>query len=141
MTDEAIAGAPTTEFRIGRVLSVSLRGLLRNFAPFILLSLICSIPSLIFNYENPAVQRILSGDAAALPAPDQLSHRYLFSALSLVVSTLCYALTQSALIFGTIQDLSGQRAGFGQILSRGVATMLPVLGAALLMTLGMMAGT
>src|SRR5262249_7602279 len=125
MTQEAVAAREPNEFRIGRVLSVSLKVLLHNFAPFVLLSLICSIPRILFSYENPALQRALYGPDAVSAAATAPAHRAFIIIASLVISTLSYSLAQSVLIFGTVQELSGQRASFGEVVSRGAASLFP----------------
>jgi hypothetical protein len=140
MTDISPSTLGAPQFAIGRVLGTSFSVLLRNFVPFMVLAIVCGIPNIVFAYENPAFQRLLHGEAAAAPPAGFDSQRYGLLIASYLVSILCYALTQSSLMFGTVQDLRGQRAGFGAIVSRGIATLVPVFDAALLMTLGFTVG-
>jgi hypothetical protein len=128
-------------FTIGRVMGGSLGVLGRNFAPFVLLSIICSIPSLLIVGLNPQLQILISGDIHAAPPPQAFdAERIYLTVIGWIVSLLSHALNQSALAYGTFQDLQGRRVGFGTILSQGFAALLPVIGAAILMTLGLTVG-
>jgi MFS family permease len=109
-----------TRFSIGRVLVESVRVLLRNFVPFMLLAVVIAIPSFIIEYlasRNPA-------------APGEMFN--VSSVISGLVGLLTAALTQSALTYGTLQDLRGQRAGLADCVSRGLAATPKVAIAAIL---------
>jgi MFS family permease len=130
-----------TQFGIGRVMGTSFKVLGRNFVPFIVLSAVCAIPNILFTLLNPDFQRVMSGDFHPTPAAAAFSGgRLIVTLIGWVVSILCYSLNQSALVFGTVQDLQGRRADFAAIVSRGFSALLPVVGVAILMTLGIMAG-
>jgi MFS family permease len=128
------------QFGIGRVMGTSFSVLGRNFVPFITLSIICGIPNILFSLLNPDLRQVLSGNFQPTPRVGFGSGHLTLTLVGYVVSILCYSLNQSALVFGTFQDLQGRRADFAAIVSRGFAALLPVIGAAILMTLGLMLG-
>jgi MFS family permease len=139
MAQESVApGSP--QFSVGRVMGGSFKVLARNFIPFIVLSIICAIPNIAVTALNPSVQRLFTGQFGAAPVEPFSGERVALTLLGWLISILCYALNQSALVYGTVQDLQGRRVGLGAIVTRGFASVLPVIGAAILMTLGLMVG-
>jgi hypothetical protein len=135
------AYTPAATFGIGRVMGASFTALGRNFVPFITLSVICAVPNILFTVLNPDFQRVLSGNFQPVPMAERFNGAHVgLTLLGWLVSILSYSLNQSALVFGTVQDLQGRRVGFGAIVSRGFSALLPVVGAAILMTLGLMVG-
>jgi hypothetical protein len=119
MTQDGIVGG-AARFSVGGVLAGSLSLLLRNFVPFMLITILLSIPSFLIGYWEYS----RPGDPEALYNP--------ISLLSGLVSLLTTALTQSALTYGTLQDLRGQRAGIGDCIARGLASAPRVAIAAIL---------
>jgi hypothetical protein len=139
MAQDSVAPG-SAQFSIGRVMGGSLAVLGRNFVPFIVLSIICAIPNIVVTALNPAVQHLFSGRLDATAMEPFSGDRLLLTAIGWLVSILCYALNQSALVYGTVQDLQGRNVGLGAIVARGFASLLPVIGVAILMTLGLMVG-
>jgi len=115
-----IPGGGAVRFNIGRVLVESCQVLLRNFVPFMVITIVIAIPSFIIGQLSIA---------------DPADPKQVFSASGLIgwlVGLLTTALTQSALTYGTLQDLRGQRAGLAECVSRGLAATPKVAIAALL---------
>ena len=131
---------PSAQFGIGRVMGTSFTVLGRNFVPFIVLSIICAVPNILFSLLNPDFQRLMRGDFHPAPAERFSGGHLAITLLGWLISILCYSLNQSALVYGTVQDLQGRRADFAAIVSRGFAALLPVIGAAILTTLGLTVG-
>jgi hypothetical protein len=101
--------------------------LLRNFVPFIFISVVIAIPSLLIQYWEQTT-----------PAePGTFNPAGLIGGL---VGLLTAALTQSALTYGTLQDLRGQRAGIGECISRGLSATPKVAIAAILWSIAVVLG-
>jgi MFS family permease len=137
--DSVVPGS--AQFSVGRVMGDSFKVLARNFIPFMVLSIVCAVPNFVVTALNPGVQRLLNGDlGTGAPIEPFSTDRVVLTLVGWLVSILCYALNQSALVYGTVQDLQGRRVGLGAIVVRGFASVLPVIGVAILMTLGLMVG-
>ncbi|MDX9999595.1 MAG: hypothetical protein WCY15_13325 [Phenylobacterium sp.] len=115
---------------IGRVVSGTFGVLGRNFAPFAGLALLLvSIPF-----------AIVGGGVAGL-----MDNRFILPGLGAIgLGVLAYlaaaAILQAALIYGTVRDLNGSRADFGQCLAMGLRACLPLILVSLLAWLGIFAG-
>lgn len=118
--DVADTGAP--QFSIGQVLSTGFTVLMRNIVPFFAVAIIVGIPYI-----------LVSSWSAAEAVPGQPN--YGAQAITMLVSLLTMSLTTSALSYGTFQSLRGQRAGFGDILSRGLSSVGKVIVAAIVYSL------
>ena len=132
----------TVQFSIGRVIGDSFGVLARNIVSFGLLALLIGIIQLLFVLFlfNPA-----EFTAAAEANPEQLEQImaqfswglfFLYAVIIMVVS----ALTQAAIIYGTFQDLRGQKAGIGDCIARGLSAIVPVVVGSLLLSFGVMIG-
>lgn len=118
--------AAVTEFRVGRALARSFSTLFRNFASFGLLALVISAP--------PYVYTILAGPAEAAMLEDPIIFWSQLGAAPFVIGIVNFLLgylIMAALVYGTVQDLKGDRAGLGECFSKGVALMFPALGVAI----------
>lgn len=127
MTQETI-GAGAARFEIGRVISTSLAVFTRNFVPFFVISLLIGIPYILVSFWM-----LGTVDVAAIEQTGQLPPGFWGM---VVVGALVYLLTvvliQATLVFGTVQDLRGQKASFGDCLARGLASLPRVAVGALL---------
>lgn len=128
MTDQTMRAAGVPQFSIGNVLGTSFSVLLRNFVPFVIIAVVVSIPSILiarFYAIDPLVMQEYVRQGQLPPG----------FASSTLISTLVLFLTSSlisaALVYGTFQDLRGQRAGVGDAISRGLSALVPVALAAL----------
>jgi hypothetical protein len=132
----------TVQFSIGRVIGDSFGVLARNIVSFGLLALLIGVIQLLFVLFlfNPA-----EFEAAAGATPEQLEQMMaqfswgLFF-LYFVVLMVVTALTQAAIIYGTFQDLRGQKAGIGDCIARGLSSIVPVVVGSLLLSFGVMIG-
>jgi len=137
MTDQTMRAAGAPQFSIGNVLGTSFSVLLRNLASFFVIAIIVSIPSML-------VARFYAIDPVVLQESirqGQLPPGFGSSiAISTLVAFLTSSLISAALIYGTFQDLRGQRAGVGDSISRGFSALVPVVLAAIafaiLLTIG-----
>ncbi len=115
----------TVEFSIGRVIGSSLGVYARNFVSFSVLALLIGAIALVIGLINEP-------DPAALAA-GQIN--YAGAGVNGLVFLLVNGLTQAAIIYGTFQDLRGQKAGLVDCITRGLATMIPVIVGSLLASL------
>jgi len=115
----------TPHFGVGRVLADSFRLLFRNFVPFLAIAVVLAVPSVAARLWASGFPRV----------PGHLGAHFAWTMIALLVGMVCGALTSSALTFGTLQDLRGQRAGIGPCVSRGLAAAPKVFAAALLWSL------
>lgn len=135
------------EFSIIEVLSRSAEILFRNIVPFGVISIVFySIPTALLSPSGPgdsiedfspansteALPDVAGGAAAA---GFGLAFVFIFL-LSLVLSQFVTA----TFVYGTVQDLRGQRASIGECLNRALAVAVPVALVALLASFAMMIG-
>ena len=115
----------SNEFRIGAVLRRSFAILFKHIVPFGLISLLLLVvPSFLIDLIVIS-QRPDSGWGLAIV---------------LIVNLVLTYLVTAALVYGTIQELRGQRVRLGHIISRGLALMFPVLGVAIIVGLASTVG-
>lgn len=119
---------------IAQVISSTFRVLGRNFGRFAGLTLLMvAIPMVIIAF----------GAAGLIADPTDLDLRLgSFGAIGLgvLVYIVTTAILQGALIYGTVRDLNGQRASFGECLATGLRAFLPLLLVSILMWLGIVVG-
>jgi len=126
MTDfSAAPPAPGAgDFSVGAVLKRSFSTYFANFIPFTILALIFYLPTLILGFLQ------LSDLESGVPSTDPTGE----IVGGLVSFILTYILV-GALVYGTVQHLGGERSTLGQIISRGMSTIGPVIVVALLLSL------
>lgn len=117
----------SVQFSIGRVIGDSLGVYARNFVSFSVLALVIGVLSLLVSMYHLSQ----SPQAAAGEMPDLSG-----AGIDVLVSMLVNALTQAAIIYGTFQDLRGSRAGFTDCISRGLASVVPVIVGSLFLAIG-----
>jgi hypothetical protein len=127
------AGAFGGTFETGPVLGEIFRVFFGNFLPFALMSLVALSPFLLVllylaSQPVPAEANPATATAGA-------------SVVSLVANLLGGPLATAAITFGVLQHLRGRRAPVGECLRRGLASVLPVIGVALLSGLAVALGT
>ncbi len=129
--------AGSEQFGIGRVISTSIAVFGRNLIPFFLLALVIGIP-----YIGISVGFATNLDVTTIQQTGQLPPGFWgLVIIGSLIYLLTYVVIQSVLIYGTFQDLRGQKAAFGDCLVRGFAVMPPVLIAAILASIGIMLGS
>ncbi len=120
----------SVQFSISRVIGSSFGVYARNFISFTLLALLISL-------INVAVGFFIGFDAAALEAGQ-------FDVVAIVIGFLIAivvnSLTQAAIIYGTFQDLRGQKASVAACVSRGITTIIPVIIGSLLFSVAVSIG-
>ena len=128
MTDQTMRASSAPQFTIGNVLGTSFTVLFRNIVPFAVIAALISIPSILisrFYVMDPlAMQEALRQGAIS---PGDVAGSFLISTLVIMLTS---SLISAALVYGTYQDLRGQRASIGDVISRGLSVIIPVLLAA-----------
>jgi hypothetical protein len=113
MTDTVAESIGAQAFSPGRTLRVGLAVLGRNLGPFLVITVLISLPYI-------ALQTLLDFAAAANAAegngPTTGGNVAIF-----FVQTVTFALVQAALTYGTVQDLRGERASLGDCFRHGLA--------------------
>ena len=129
------------DFRMGRVVSRLFEALLANAVPFLALTALLTIPSLLLSlYTVANVTQTMGLSAAGAIAPGGMGRFFQMTALSVLVYLVFTFLLQAALTHGTISWLNGEKPGFGQSLSVAVKNFLPLVAIAILTGLGVMLG-
>jgi hypothetical protein len=111
-------------FSVGEVLKRSFEILLRNFAAFLLLSLLLSLPSLIYSW-------ISLNNLIRYGQQDPVTVNIIKQVIDVFVSQLISA----TIIYGVVQELRGRRVSLMDSLKRGIGLLLPVVGVAILVGL------
>lgn len=123
MTDHSMAGAP---FRVGGVLSRTFSVFFRNIFSFVFLSFVVLSPTYIYQF--------LWGTNDFPVGDDPTEYFEQVGAEPFILSIAGIALgylVSAALTYGTVQDLRGAPASFGECFGKGIALIFPVLGIAL----------
>ena len=133
----ALSSSP--QFSVGAVLSTSLSVLLRNIVPFGVISIGLGIPLAILVIAGvvalPAAGIAPGVQPGNLP-PGLGASLGIGVAIFFIVFLLTYFLTQTAINYGTFQDLRGQRSSIGECVSRGLGALPRVILAILALVLG-----
>jgi len=124
----------TVQFSIGRVIGDSFGVYARNFVSFTALALIIGVIDLLFVvlYVAPAMMSV-NQDPAQI---DLAQINWGAIALGGVVTMIVGTLTQATIIYGTFQDLRGQKASIGDCIARGLSSIVPVIVGSILLSLG-----
>lgn len=110
-------------FSIGEILSDSFSIFSKNFVPFaILTAILVVVPGIILN------QLIYSAATTG--------NLTLVSAVGGIISAVLGYILQAAIVYGTFQTMLGQQVTLGEIVNRGLAVILPVIGVAILVGIG-----
>ena len=119
----------SVQFSIGRVIGDSFGVYARNFISFTVLALVIGLVSLVFQLLV-FLPMMVSGSQD----PTQMNWGVIL--LGSVIPMIVNALTQATIIYGTFQDIRGQRAGIGDCIARGLASIVPVIVGSILLSLG-----
>jgi MFS family permease len=132
MTD--IAAAQTGKLDIGQVISGTFQVIGRNVATFGILSLVLSgIPTAIVAFLQATN---IEPDAAFSLRPGYFQAMG-FSGLAALITG---AILQGALVYGTVQDMNGQRASIADCLTTGLRAFLPLIGLSILLGIAVVFG-
>lgn len=119
---------------IGRVISETFQVLGRNAVAFLVLALLLAgIPGGIIYY-------LQAGNVAAMQAGNFSAGYFESVGLTGLVALVTTAILQGALIYGTVQDLNGERPDIGQCLATGLRAFLPLIGVSILFALAVVFG-
>lgn len=123
-------GSP--RFDMGRVVNRTFGAIGRNLVVFGLISLFFgAIPYGVLQWAQ--LSGVRSGATNSLASAG-------LSLLSVFVSLFSSCLIQASLTHGTVADLNGRKASFGECLATGLRYMLPVLGIGILLGISVMFG-
>jgi hypothetical protein len=126
MTDET--------FSLAGVFRKAFAVYIRRFVPFVIITVIASIPSYIGIYAVSAP--VLTGT----PDLDSLI-RYGYTMLALfVVTMVSTSLANGAMIYGVVQDLRGRTFSVGVSLLVALRRLLPILGVVFCVTIPVLLG-
>lgn len=114
------------KFDIGAVVGSSFRVLFRNLLGFLIASVILSVPAGIVLLLAGAAENPDTGVALSFAAA--------------IVGMLTYLLIIAALTYGTYQDLSGHKAGVGEIVGHALRSLPLAIGVVLLLWILLLAG-
>jgi len=118
------ATTTSARFDMGRVASRTFGVIGRNFVVFTLLALVLAgVPEAITHYF-----------AQTKPLGGGLETSFLSAAFGLI-GFIALSVLQAALVHGTIADLNGKKASFGDCLATGMRFLWPVVGVSLLLGL------
>jgi hypothetical protein len=136
----AIIGS-AEDFRLGRVVSRLFEALLANAVPFLALTALLTIPSLLLSlYTITNITQTMGVSATGAIAPGRIGRFFEMTSLSVLVYLVFTFLLQAALTHGTISWLNGEKPGLGKSFSVAVKNFLPLIGIAILTGLGVMLG-
>jgi len=141
MTDQTMRAAGAVRFSIGNVLGTSFAVIGRNIVPFLLLAIVISIPSIIINRMVGVDPQVYQEQINQQQTLYFASYSSPGSWFSLLVSIVTSSLVTAALVYGTFQDLRGQRAAIGDLVGRGFSSLIPVVLAAIAYSLLLIVGT
>jgi len=118
---------------VGGVLKRGFSTYFANFVPFTVLALILYLPSLIFGY-SASLSFSAGVDVGVMPGYTPIDF-----AVMLLSAVLTYVLI-GALVYGAVQHLNGHKAGVGELISRGLSRVVPVIVIAILFSLALGVG-
>lgn len=128
----AVYETPIMEFRAGRAVSRTFSVFFRNFLPFALIALVLTSPTYIYTILTLPVDWTEAVDMPMMGVGQIVVW---------IVAILLYFLVTAALVYGTLQDLRGEKASIGECFSQGLGRMFPVLGIALVTYLAIFLAT
>jgi hypothetical protein len=110
-----------TRFEVGDVLSRSVSTWLKNFVPFLLLSVLIHAPAIVWMLLT------LTGDAS----PQSPYMKY-----SGFLNTVLSSILTGALVYAVVMQLQGKSASLSQCVSVGLSRVFPVIGVAIVVGIG-----
>jgi magnesium-transporting ATPase (P-type) len=131
----------TVQFSIGRVIGDSFGVLARNIVSFGILALLINLIPLVFGlfFLDTSQLEAAQNDPAQLEAAMQNFNWWSLILAALLMIVVSF-LTQAAIIYGTFQDLRGQKASIGDCIARGLSSIIAVIIGSILLALGLMIG-
>jgi hypothetical protein len=115
------------QFSVGRVLGDSFGVYARNFIGFTALALLIGLIELLFTIYSGANQVDESGEVKFVGFDAMVAG---------FITLLTRSLTEATLIYGTFQDLRGQKAGVGACVARGLTSIVWVIFGSIISSIG-----
>jgi hypothetical protein len=135
---EIMAAEPgAVQFSIGRVIGDSFGVFGRNFVSFILLALLIGLVDLLYGLFVLAPEMVTMADPN-FADPSQVNWGAI--GLGALITMIVGTLTQATIIYGTFQDLRGQKASLGDCVARGLSSIVPVIVGSVLFSLAVSVG-
>ncbi|TAJ67933.1 MAG: hypothetical protein EPO51_27685 [Phenylobacterium sp.] len=133
MTDTTAAAEPG-KLDIGRVISGTFTVIGRNFVAFAVLALVLAgLPNALIAFIQAT--SLQAGETFSF-SPGYISSMAYTGLAALITG----AVLQGALVYGTVQDMSGARAGIAECLANGLRAFLPLIGLSILLGLAIVFG-
>lgn len=104
-------------FTFGDTVSKALEVFFKNFVPFMILSAVLYIPVFLYGYYN-------------IQNPERLGDSFIVL-ISVMMELILYSVLTASLVYGTVQHLNGTPTTLANCFSRGIQTMLAVIGIAI----------
>jgi len=141
MTDTINYQEPKPQFDIGRVINRTFAAIKNNFLNFFLASLLIVGIPMFFIGLLPLFMGLQGGLLEGDTINTSFMQSYLLVSLgSLAVILIAGMLLQGTLIYGSVADFNGDKAGFGESLAIGFRYFIPLVILGILITLGMFFG-
>ncbi|HEY1384392.1 MAG TPA: hypothetical protein VGF43_12295 [Dongiaceae bacterium] len=116
----------SVRFSIGRVIGDSIGIYARNFVGFSFLALLIGLIYLL----------VAMYDLSQVPLEESAAPSLSGTGGNMLARMLVNVLTQAAIIYGTFQDLRGNKAGIADCIARGLASVIPVIVGSILLIIG-----
>lgn len=123
-------------FDMGRVVSRTFGAIGRNWVSFFTLAVFTVVPQLVLG-ASLGVGAVARGKVIDLA---HIGHFYGMTGIVSLVALVLGSMLQAALVHGTVSDLNGKKASFGDCLQTGFRTCLPVIGLSLLFGFALVIG-
>jgi hypothetical protein len=116
----------SVQFSIGRVIGDSVGVYARNFVGFSFLALLIGLIYLLVAMYN----------LSQVPVAESIEPNLSGLGSNTLARMLVNVLTQAAIIYGTFQDLRGSKAGIADCITRGLASIIPVIVGSVILLIG-----
>jgi hypothetical protein len=123
-------------FEMGRVVARTFGAIGRNWVSFFTLAVFTVVPQLILSaYLGVGV--VARGKPVDL---SNLGHFWAMMGIVYLAALVLNSVLQAALVHGTVSDLNGKKASFGDCLQTGLRTCFPVIGLSIVFGIALMFG-
>ncbi|MEQ8710735.1 MAG: hypothetical protein RIC36_17260 [Rhodospirillales bacterium] len=135
MTDETVvARDAVSKLRIGSVIARTFSVMFSNLPAFMFVAVMLSLIPLIFQIMLGGVESLGASYGAGDMQSGALALTFVVGFLSLMLAYIA----QGAIVYGAVRSLDDQTAGFSECVGRGLVLALPLLGIAVVYSLGLM---
>lgn len=123
-------------FDMGRVVSRTFGAIGRNWVSFFTLAVFTVVPQILVS-ASLGVGVVARGKPIDLA---HIGHFYGMTGIAYLAALVLGSILQAALVHGTVSDLNGKKASFGDCLQTGLRTCLPVIGLSFLFGIALVFG-